>query len=698
MKIKDEHIKEAENLLIDGNEFDSEERVPFIKDLNTCDLLAVPGSGKTTALLAKLYCLSKQLPFKDGSGILILSHTNAAVEEIEKNLKSYCPSLFEYPNFVGTVQSFVNTFLANQACQVKYGSYIRQNDDELYDYEVNNFFHSLKWSKKGQKPMHLINKLLGLVNAGRSVGFQEGKEKILDFLKRFYFNINERKLIYYNRTILKHDSPNQPYYIELENWKENLFRKGLLNYRDSFNLADWYLDYYSEVRLLLQNRFRYVFIDETQDLESFQIELIEKIFNTDNSNTKIQRIGDINQSIYNSGKSVKTNADWEPRNQRFLNGSKRLTKEVSELVNCFTLDRQKDDNSNARFVVNGLRELEKPIKPHLILFNKESINKLEKTFKELIRNNKLEETIESKKYGFKIIGWNAKWNNDDYDVDKLRLENIFPHYNKEVKSNKETFNTLSKYLHCFNKNKETLEPARKAILNALIAVLKIENKTYKIKIKGKEVERYYTKSELIKEIQNHPETDNYESFKGLLYQWSFDIMVTNKTSQTYNSIKKFIQNEFKKWFNLEINGGVNRFLEEEYNELVTVINQKEDVSSIEEDIPVEIETVHSVKGQTHCATMYVETSYYSYESEKLNIIAKKATKTKPEIILPNPLLYEEHKYRTDKDSRAKETLKMMYVGFSRPTHLLCFAMLKENLIDSLKRYEESGWEIIDLTI
>lgn len=382
MEIKDVYIKEAESFLIDSHKFDLEERIPFIKELNTCDLLAVPGSGKTTALLAKLYCLSKYLPFNNGSGILILSHTNAAVEEIEKKLKPYCPNLFEYPNFVGTVQSFVNKFLANHACQIKYGSYIAQNDDELYDYETNKFFYSLKWSKRGQEPKHLINKLFGLVNAGRSVEFQEGKEKILDFLKRFHFDINERKLIYFNRTILKYDSKNRPYYIELENWKESLFKKGLLNYKDSFNLADWYIANYSEIKQLLQKRFKYVFIDETQDLEAFQIKIIEKIFNDDNSDTVIQRIGDINQSIYNSGKSVKTVADWEPRNQRLLNGSKRLTKEVSELVNCFTLDRQKDENGNPQFIVNGLRQLENPIKPYLILFDNDSIDKLEETFKE----------------------------------------------------------------------------------------------------------------------------------------------------------------------------------------------------------------------------------------------------------------------------------------------------------------------------
>ncbi|MCI5056808.1 MAG: UvrD-helicase domain-containing protein [Flavobacteriales bacterium] len=701
MKIKDEHIKEAENLLIDGNEFDLEERVPFIKDLNTCDLLAVPGSGKTTALLAKLYCLSKNLPFKDGSGILILSHTNAAVEEIEKNLKSYCPSLFGYPSFVGTVQSFVNTFLANQACQVKYGSYIRQNDNDVYLSEVKNFFYSLEWKKQDETEPKLKNKLYGKANYGRND--LTPNEKISNTINLLFYSeidLINRKLLTgsKNTTIFKHGGVTESLYLEVEEWKETLFKKGLLNYKDSFSLANWYIENYPEVKQLLKKRFKYVFIDETQDLESFQIEVIEKIFNDDNSNTIIQRIGDINQSIYNSGKSVKTNADWEPRNQRFLNGSKRLTKEVSELVNCFTLDRQKDDNGDTRFVVNGLRELEKPIKPHLVLFNKESIDKLEEAFKDLIKENKLEETIESEKYGFKIIGWSAKWddNDNDNDNDKLRLENIFSNYNRESNSKKEIFDTLSKYLQYFNKDKSSLEPARKTILNALIAVLKLEKKTYKIKIRGQEIERYYTKSELIKDIKNQHNNDVYENFKGLLYQWSFEIMVANKASQTYNSIKNFIQNEFKEWFNLEINNSVKIFLEEEYTELATV-NQHGDVSSNKEDIPVQIDTIHSVKGQTHCATMYVETSYYKYESEKLNIIAKQATKTKPEIILPNPLLFEEHQYRTDKDSQAKEALKMMYVGFSRPTHLLCFAMLKENLVEHIEKYKNSGWEIIDLT-
>ena len=110
--ISDDEIRNAEKILLpNGKEFD-EERKAFIRNFNTIDLQAVPGSGKTTALLAKLLILERKLPFDDGSGILVLSHTNAAIDEIKEKIQKHCPKLFSYPNFIGTIQSFVDDFLA----------------------------------------------------------------------------------------------------------------------------------------------------------------------------------------------------------------------------------------------------------------------------------------------------------------------------------------------------------------------------------------------------------------------------------------------------------------------------------------------------------------------------------------------------------------------------------------------------------
>ena len=93
IEINDKHIKIAESIFIGGKPFD-EERINFIKKLDTCDLLAVPGSGKTTALIAKLYCLAQNMPFNDGSGILVLAHTHNAIDEIEKKLKKTLSTSF----------------------------------------------------------------------------------------------------------------------------------------------------------------------------------------------------------------------------------------------------------------------------------------------------------------------------------------------------------------------------------------------------------------------------------------------------------------------------------------------------------------------------------------------------------------------------------------------------------------------------
>ncbi|MCC3146066.1 UvrD-helicase domain-containing protein [Halanaerobium sp. Z-7514] len=115
INITDKDIEYAESILLNEDESfkdDNDERISCIKNLETIDLHAVPGSGKTTVLLAKLLILERKLPFKDGSGILVISHTNAAVDEIKNEIEEYCPKLFSYPNFVGTIQSFVNQYLA----------------------------------------------------------------------------------------------------------------------------------------------------------------------------------------------------------------------------------------------------------------------------------------------------------------------------------------------------------------------------------------------------------------------------------------------------------------------------------------------------------------------------------------------------------------------------------------------------------
>lgn len=734
IEINNTHIKEAEKIFINGNEFDKIERIPFIKNLETCDLLAVPGSGKTTALMAKLYCLSKQLPFKDGSGVLVLAHTNSTVDEIERELKKHCPNLFEYPNFIGTIQSFVNKFLANPANFIKYENYLFKVDDEIANKKIVDsvkkleFTNSLKTyfffqiygqntivSKKeliedyqvtdikAKEYIKILKDLKILTKNGLSYNKVKSKDaisilKIDERLKEILKSIhdkakkivdsekNERAIIYrldlINKKFLY---GNSPFGFESDSGKELLkiiesqFKQGTVRFKDCYSLASWYLYNFPNVKEQLQNRFKYVFIDEMQDLEKYQIDIIDDIFKKGNSKTVIQRIGDPNQSIYNQ---VKEDCDWKPRNIKYLNGSNRLSPKNAELINCFTY-RNEEDN----FKVIGERKLlkdEKEIHPHLVLFTKETKEQLKSKFEEIIKNHNLH-NIEAKKKGFKIIGWTGERTNEGDG--NLSLHTIFG-YNKLSKAKKEDFDSLSKYLQLFNQEKETLEAVRKSILNAFIAILRLEEKKILKKIRGKSVERFFTKSDLIEHIKDHSDIEAYENFKDKLFGWCFDLVSKKNYRKTFNSVKDFIENEFKDWFEIKLNPKTQHFIFEYVDE-----KKIKNKNIVEDDLGIEIATVHSVKGQTHCATMYVETAYKKPIYETLKLIEASLNKSiKKQQLKTIPLYKQKQSCETP---TGIEALKMMYVGFSRPTHLLCFAVLEENVKDDLDKYKSADWIIND---
>jgi len=91
--------------------------------------------------------------------------------------------------------------------------------------------------------------------------------------------------------------------------------------------------------------------------------------------------------------------------------------------------------------------------------------------------------------------------------------------------------------------------------------------------------------------------------------------------------------------------------------------------------------------------MYVETAYKTpiYETLKLKEPSKNSTITKRDT-KTIPLFKQIHSCKTPSGI---EALKMMYVGFSRPTHLLCFAVLGENVKDDLEKYRIANWIIND---
>lgn len=738
MKINPDHLKKAEEFLIEGAEFD-EERKKFIFCQDTRDLLAVPGSGKTTALLAKLYCIAQQMPLKENAGVLVLSHTNHAVEEIEKVLKPICPQLFSYPNFVGTIQTFANKFIANQACFELYGSYIRKNDDEISENELLKSFSTIKIgsklssfifhniynqfakitvkdiisatnkssvdakkafeelkkkgiiNKKGifeyrlakainAKSLNSIDQLLSKTHLIAMSAVRDQKDT---FCFRYKLNISKRKFISSSGD-LSFDSESGK---ELLCYFEDAFRKGVLRYSDSISFASHFISKYAELTNLLRIRFKYVFIDEMQDLDQDQVDLIESIFFTTDSDTVIQRIGDKNQSIYSSS-SLNSETVWKTRYEfdpvKFqenlsLNKSHRLTETIGKLVDGFVLSRDEGYE-----VVGDSKNLN--IAPYLLVYKDEADAELLKNkFVGLIRHFELDKSEKNIARGFHIIAWTT---DKEVRSDKWHLRKLFPEYMRESNQKKEDFDCLRKYLFLFDRDRKTFESIRKSLLNGIVRILRIEQIYF-----DTELRKHFRKSSFMQLIKSKGE-DFYQSFKEQLFDWCYSILVSGNYEEVYVKYCEYIKYslvELIPEFKIEKS---KPFLNQAFS-FVDLPVQVEKIN-IEDEILLKLGSIHSVKGQTHCATMYVETDYHSCETHKLRVELKPGTKRQEPIYANNPLYFQRQNFSEKNKVRSNEALKMMYVGFSRPTHLLCFAVRKENVKNDINKYRDSGWNVIEI--
>ncbi|AIZ43053.1 UvrD-helicase domain-containing protein [Cellulophaga baltica] len=648
--ITDDDIRYAEKILLpSGKEFD-DERIAFIRDFRAIDLQAVPGSGKTTALLAKLIILERKLPFADGTGILVLSHTNAAIDEIKEKIQKHCPKLFSYPNFIGTIQSFVDQFLAIPM-------YIQWKRKKPVRIDSEIFWESLQ-NKLPYGTRLALEKRLG--------------NKFKNFIEELTIAQNNELVHFDTFSVItipkigKHTDTHKNLYSA----KKDLLDRGILNYNDAYTFANSYLKKYPNIKTLLQKRFSFIFVDEMQDMDTHQYNLLENIFyDNGNSISKIQRIGDKNQAIYNSVKAIDI---WQDRAVVLrLNGSQRLSKPIANVVKKFAL------YSDANFDIVGRNEC--TIKPHILVFENSNIENIIPCFAQIVRENNLGNSEKP----IKVVCWNTEWKEDEKsrnDVTKHRLEDYHRTFKKDKGKPKLDYDNLKSYLLYFEK-KQTLEPIRKNILNAFLKILRLENVNTKD-------DRPFTKKKMIDFIKEK-DVKKYDELNLNLYNWSIGI-IQEKTSEVWDEIKAYVPSflsMFDKVISLSsdfINAD-NTEIRSENIEILTPTNHYK-----ENGLEIEITSVHAVKGQTHCATLYLESCYKrgygKYESERLrNQFMGKQTISETIASVSNSY------------DLIKQSAKMAYVGFSRPTDLLCIAIHKDRFNSFLNEIDKDVWKIIELT-
>ncbi|MBN2838907.1 MAG: ATP-dependent helicase, partial [Fusobacteriaceae bacterium] len=230
--ITNEEIEYAEKLLLpEGQTFDENERRKIIRELKSCCVEACPGSGKTTVLIAKLIILANRMPLKNNKGICVLTHTNVAIEEIKKKLGAKSDVLFKYPNYFGTLQSFIDKYLAIPYYKEKY----KKNVEMIDDAYVNAIYSKIKY--------------WGSLHAT----FKRCKVKA----SSIKYNFESEEYTFGNVKVNKE-------YKEYQ-WLNSRLENNYIRFSEATQLGSIYLEKYPELKKLFSDRFCLVMVDEMQD-------------------------------------------------------------------------------------------------------------------------------------------------------------------------------------------------------------------------------------------------------------------------------------------------------------------------------------------------------------------------------------------------------------------------------------------------
>ncbi|HYG40075.1 MAG TPA: UvrD-helicase domain-containing protein [Cytophagales bacterium] len=646
-------IENVEKLLLpEGESFDLPRRT-IIKNLSSTDIQACPGSGKTTVLLAKLLILSQRQPFQNGKGICVLTHTNVAIDEIKERMSHKTSVLNQYPNFFGTFQSFVDTFLAIPASIHYYQ--IRPNviDADFYDQHVNKLYKKLPWSHPFNTNLYGKNKSKLDSNQLSKPEFQNIKEETFRSLRLDFVNKKILSDIADNVLFCNFNTDTGRAILD---FKETVFRDGVLHYDDAYSLALRYLDDFSNILTeAFCNRFSYVFIDEMQDTDSHQNLIIEKLFTS--PEIVIQKIGDMNQAIF--GK-IKPKGLWSPSGSS-IDQSKRFHSSISNVIKnaCIQAANPLVGNSNTNFCPP----------PTIIVFD--DPKKVLPKFGQLIISHNLhrEEVIKGRKNIHKAIGW-VKNN----DKGHLSISSYWDEFSSLTSAKREYFNNLNEYL-IFNSQ---INPAqfKQRILNIMIRAITISgNKT----VSG----RSYSKSTFLSFLRNN----YYEKYDELMIKVSKWLMRSLKKDDIIQDIKEYIENDLLTIFNIKLHQQELKNFVDSLNPVsvhttgmpaqpTNLYRMKDATNNIAE---VHLGTIHSVKGETHTSTLYLET-YYNKQHESERLIE---------------FLKGNYDSTLAQKSEHIKSLKMAYVGMSRPTHLLCLAVHKSRIVGHENDLNNAGWQLCD---
>jgi DNA helicase-2/ATP-dependent DNA helicase PcrA len=634
IEVSDSDIKDIEAKF--GFTF-NQGQVDLLRHWDSIDIQACPGSGKTTTLAAKLMLLINKLPPKFSQGICIITHTNVAVEEIRSKLGDNAKYFFQYPNHFGTIQSFVDKFLAIPYYKNIYKRSPRIVDEYFYDDQICGLYELV--ANKTIEYLTLRKKIfLGEISFNRH-NFEISKS--VNDVKRYVING------------LKTETSDK-YINRISAAKQKLLSEGYLKYDEAYALAFKYIREQPAVLDAISARFPLVFVDEMQDMEEHQSEIISLLFG---SGSVIQKIGDINQSIFSS-KVSDNDIQWKPvvHPNIKLSHSNRLSDHLANLVKhicCIPQEITGWNNPN-------------PIKPVILVFDHGTILKVKDEFASRVIANNLHT-----KGLVKIIGSRVSQS-------KLNIASYWPDFNRNYE--KHDYVNLATYLFDLQKrviSARNIKLLRQQFLYAICSALKIG------KVKNPVNQFYFSPFSFVKYLRDAGHTEKIQKMDAKIADWILHIKDKQSVLADVTAFLRAILVHFKAQSSVELEA----FLTDPVSSLPDTKPEAKiyNYQTNNEVLEIHFDTIHGVKGETHTATLYLETftRIYDIGGKVLNfLIADNAGRDKQR-----------------KDKACYRKLPHAYVAITRATDFLAIAVHKDRFLENHKAYFEdplSDWEVIHI--
>lgn len=644
----------------EGWNFDDAERISILESMHSIDVQACPGSGKTTLIAAKLILLAKKWPLSS-QGVCVLSHTNVAKDEIIERLKKSktleAQRLLSYPHFIGTIQEFAGKFLAFPCLRSKKIAINRIDTDMCVE---------LIYSKISYKARLYI----------------DSKNLHSNVLYNFDIKYNDRKLSI-NVPTFKGTSESESYK-SLHKVRLQLINEGYFFYRDIFTFAQMALSENPIVPEALRKRFPFCFIDEMQDTQKFQDELLCGIFPQDNPEVIFQRFGDPDQAIFYGIGNEESNDSFNEKQADdmdfVIHKSHRFNGQLACKIKSLSLNKisLETELTEETLVTRSQAHSSGENFEHcVIVFNDDTLNGVIQSFGDIVSEQFHEEYKRSNKFIVKALG--AVGNEIDPNVEQLKIGHYWIDYDKSKAKNRFKENSLIEVVrYCRQSSSSDLSDSYKLLFNSIVKLLRLAGKS------DASGHRYTATS-----IQNFlKDSNNWIPFRKTIYFLLGDTQTLDQerwksVCDDLNSIFDLqdLPEEARQYLiyteetlNIE---NQNEGSGEEDNS--SVISLPENMVKHPDGFDIHLSTIHGVKGETHDATLVMETRFHNYDIGQLlnHIAALDVTRVIQKLKI--------------KFSR------QLYVAVSRPRHLLCIAIHEERISQPQRdALINLGWCLNDL--